>query len=405
MPRRRRRRKLRFRRHLLIWPLGVCVLILYFYTSSGANMSQSPALQESDVFNRAIPREAGAKKLVETQRHPGMQNQNIDGDEHPVTTDLVLEQGPGSEQYSHCFNSSASGKLCYASSASQRTPCFSFRNHNTNSNSSACVPHTIIFGWPKAGTSALFYYLSNHPQIQLANNGRKEMDYFSHWLPVQNVEFLKYLSWFPSKVSGEKIMIEASTEYATSLAAPRLMKQYLPHVRLIALLRDPVQQVYSYHAMRSSVASFQSKADTNTPVHCGEGCSKNWTKDCSFKPACRFLGKAVYYHWLFHWMEYFPKENFLFIRTEDLWRDPLKELRKIERFININEYSWDSTVLDKEVNAGGRGDIYDVQSKGEAMGGLPPMPDRARNSLQRFFAPHNRKLKTITGWAWNYTVF
>ena len=74
-------------------------------------------------------------------------------------------------------------------------------------------------------------------------------DYFSHWLPVQNVEFLKYLSWFPSKVSGEKIMIEASTEYATSLAAPRLMKQYLPHVRLIALLRDPVQQVYSYHAM------------------------------------------------------------------------------------------------------------------------------------------------------------
>ena len=117
---------------------------LTFTLAGGANMSQSPALQESDVFNRAIPREgnssccrsritliAGAKKLVETQRHPGMQNQNIDGDEHPVTTDLVLEQGPGSEQYSHCFNSSASGKLCYASSASQRTPCFYFRNHNT----------------------------------------------------------------------------------------------------------------------------------------------------------------------------------------------------------------------------------------------------------------------------------
>lgn len=119
-------------------------------------------------------------------------------------------------------------------------------------------PNFFIVGAPKSGTTALYTYLAAHPDVLMSS--RKEPSYFAidldegtagadRWF-VRDLD--GYLELF-SGWRGEPRVGEASTMYLQSTEAARLIQQFEPRARVIAVLRNPVDTMYALHAQKFKV--------------------------------------------------------------------------------------------------------------------------------------------------------
>lgn len=102
------------------------------------------------------------------------------------------------------------------------------------------LPTFLIGGAAKAGTTSLYYYLSEHPDIFMCPV--KEPDYF-------NKHYRRGLDWYASLFDGwegEVAIGEASPGTMSSRAALDRVHETLPDVRLVFLLRDPVDRLFSH---------------------------------------------------------------------------------------------------------------------------------------------------------------
>ena len=122
----------------------------------------------------------------------------------------------------------------------RRNPCWDAGGGNIS-----CLPAVFLIGEMKCGTTTLYSLLGHHPSVVLPSI--KEPRYLT--LP-------KYRhhtgSWYASNFRAviphrDSITIDASpTVFNSPLLAPRWIQKWLPHSRLVVLLRDPVQRTYSH---------------------------------------------------------------------------------------------------------------------------------------------------------------
>jgi hypothetical protein len=108
------------------------------------------------------------------------------------------------------------------------------------------LPTFIIAGATKSGTTSLWEYLNSHPEVCMA--GIKEPCFFTQ----ERIEstFSNGMDWYKNLFSGcsdAKAVGEASTVYMIREDSATLIHQFLPDVRLIFLLRDPVERLYSQY--------------------------------------------------------------------------------------------------------------------------------------------------------------
>lgn len=130
-------------------------------------------------------------------------------------------------------------------------------------------PRLLIIGAQKAGTTALFYYLADHPDIIPARE--KEIGFFSpegfaalpqhpHHLILcpstgciysDRTAYAKAAAWYhdffplPHDLGRHRLTFEATPEYLYYPDAPRRIFRYEPAMKLIVLLRDPVERAFS----------------------------------------------------------------------------------------------------------------------------------------------------------------
>ena len=111
-------------------------------------------------------------------------------------------------------------------------------------------PNFFIVGAPKAGTTSLYYYLLEVPQIYLSPV--KEPRFFNskhvHINSQKISEQKKYLELFKD-VKKEIAIGEASTSYLEDPETPFLIQKAIPNARIIIILRDPVERAYSHYQM------------------------------------------------------------------------------------------------------------------------------------------------------------
>lgn len=108
-------------------------------------------------------------------------------------------------------------------------------------------PNFFIVGAPKCGTTALVQYLSTHPDIYMSDP--KEPHFFSE--EFQLPEFTtweQYLTLFENAEPRHRIVGEASTHYLCAAEAIPKIYNYNPDAKIVAMLRNPVDLVYSYHS-------------------------------------------------------------------------------------------------------------------------------------------------------------
>jgi hypothetical protein len=113
-------------------------------------------------------------------------------------------------------------------------------------------PNFFIVGAQKAGTTSLYFYLKNVPQVYMSP--LKEPFYFApHAVHNSASDIIRdkkeYLRLF-EKASGHIAIGEASPIYLWDPDAPKLIHQTVPHARIIIILRDPIERAYSIYLQR-----------------------------------------------------------------------------------------------------------------------------------------------------------
>jgi hypothetical protein len=106
------------------------------------------------------------------------------------------------------------------------------------------LPNFIIIGAEKTGSTSLYHYLSQHPDVFMCSP--KEPNFFSENGPIHTLD--EYESLFVNATT-ESAIGEASVGYLQSPGAGVRIKELLPSVRLIAILRDPAERAYSHYNM------------------------------------------------------------------------------------------------------------------------------------------------------------
>jgi len=200
-------------------------------------------------------------------------------------------------------------------------------------------PNFIIIGAMKAATTSLYTYIKQHPDIFMTKV--KEPMFFNNFQKENNYNILgskskkpttleEYLAMFKD-AKNEKAIGEASPAYIYNEKAPHLIKEHLPDVKIIAILRQPTDRAYSNflhtkRADRENVNSFEQAIKIEK-----ERISDNWS------PLYHYIQKGFYSVQLKRYYNLFPKENIKVYLFEDVVKTPKETLKDIFKFLNVDE--------------------------------------------------------------------
>ncbi|WP_345969905.1 sulfotransferase domain-containing protein [Sulfurimonas sp. HSL1-6] len=117
------------------------------------------------------------------------------------------------------------------------------------------LPNFFIVGAPKAGTTSLYHYLSEHPEVFMSEP--KEVNFFSkEEIEAQGLYYddfkagnlAKYEALFEDAGTAKAIG-EGSVSYLFYPKTPQKLHDAIPDAKIIILLRDPVERGYSHYLM------------------------------------------------------------------------------------------------------------------------------------------------------------
>jgi hypothetical protein len=247
----------------------------------------------------------------------------------------------------------------HAKSSSTLNPAPSAEAPATSRAASPALPNFFIVGAPKAGTTSLYHYLAQHPDVYMSPI--KEPNYFSEEIRLANIDanwqewaqredeslrqylrgpmqekrfggivsnWLDYLKLFQN-VNGEKALGEASVCYLWSKTAAQNIASTLPNAKIIMVLRDPVERAFSQY--KQSVASglvknsFRQLVETNL----------NHKSD-KFDLLNPFLEFGLYHEQVKRYMELFPVENLRIYLYEEVRHALPETLKDIFRFLGVD---------------------------------------------------------------------
>ncbi len=201
-------------------------------------------------------------------------------------------------------------------------------------------PNFFIVGAPKCGTTAMNEYLKQHPDIFIPDV--KEVHYFGSDLNFRitgwqrpNREY--YLGLF-EKAQHEKAIGEASVWYLYSERAAKEIEIFNPAARIIIMLRNPVDMIYSLHSQyvyegNEDISEFGAALDAEEKRKHGE-----------LTPSHTYLIKSLFYkdvakysRQVQRYFEIFGREKVLVIIYDDFREDTAGEYKKTLLFLNVDD--------------------------------------------------------------------
>lgn len=190
------------------------------------------------------------------------------------------------------------------------------------------LPNFLVIGAHRSGTTSLYSYFRQHPQIYMPA-WIKEARFFCYdpddpvhraksraIFPVRTLE--EYTALF-DEVRGQVAIGEASPEYLRNSIAGARIHQLIPHARLIASLRNPVDRAYSEYMMK---------------VRSGNELR-------SFEQVCReereWLERNLYFNNLQRYTALFSRDQLKVILFEEMRDTPLAVVQDCFRFLGVDD--------------------------------------------------------------------
>lgn len=180
------------------------------------------------------------------------------------------------------------------------------------------LPTFLLIGSMKSGTTTLWWYLREHPDVFVTTP--KEPNFFNdHWH--------RGVGWYErlfAGAGGAPARGEASVRYTSfpqDPECPGRIAAVVPDVRLLFVVREPVARMRSHYL--HEVAALRERR----PI------------ERALRENSIYLDRSRYATQLERYLDQFPREQLLILRAEDLFRDPLRVLPRIYRFVGADP-SW-----------------------------------------------------------------
>lgn len=243
------------------------------------------------------------------------------------------------------------------------------------------LPSLIVIGGQKCGTTSLYRYLLQNRDI--VPPVKKEPGFFDR-------RWSRGVSWyrenFPLRLPNPNaITLEASTGYISYPHAPPRVAEALPDVKLVALLRNPIDRAWShYHhtvrlgheplpfgrALRAEgerLGAYFAQVE-DEPVY---DSTRNWYA---------YLARGRYADQLETWREHVAADRLLVLSTDELAQRPQATMDRVFAFAEV------PAADDLRFETHNRGTNY-----------KQPMDPATRSWLQEYFRPHNKRLYALLG--------
>jgi len=252
---------------------------------------------------------------------------------------------------------------------------------------------------PRAGTTSLYAYLIVHPNVLSAI--KKETAFFNYAYHV-NLDW--YRLYFPTIMEeariknkrDNQILItgEATPSYLIDPRVPQRIFEKLPKMKLIILLRNPVDRAISHyhHNVLFGIETLSFEEAINQESFRINESFEEIKKDrtiyddstasyffrlLKFQPKNYFkfsyLNSGMYYEHIKNWTNVFPEEQLLILKSEDFFNNPKSCFKQVQEFLDLPYF-----------DIGRYSRHFEIK--------YSPISDNLRNSLVKYFEPHNEKL-------------
>ena len=295
---------------------------------------------------------------------------------------------------------------------------------NPSKKSLMCLPAFFVAGFPKSGTTTLHTVLHGHKEIAVA---KKEPHWWTraplvkgtnpNYLRLTTLYYIqRYYNLANSEVQEDHQLLIYDASQSTLwdsifhvdnqdyCAMPIAVSHILPSAKFVVVMRNPVERIFSHYV--SFCTGKNSQPPPSNVFHESVVANVNFFRKCVSKNhsvyecandkqftkppitvGCGAVGYhliiGMYYLHLKKWMQFYPRESFLFLRTDDMSSQPAIFMNNITDFLNINQFPENtSNMLTHRKN---------VQKLHMEM--LP----ETRAILSEFYRPFNEMLVELTG--------
>ena len=232
----------------------------------------------------------------------------------------------------------------------------------------------LVCGTQKGGTTALDAYLRSHPQLCMAK--KKEVHFFDNEeiFKGSKPNYSDYHAQFSP--NGEQLLGESTPIYMYWWNCPKRIWEYNPEMRIIVLLRNPIDRAFSHWNME--------RARGNEHLSFLEAIYQEWERCREALPLQHriysYIDRGMYAEQIRRLWKFFPADHVLAIKSDDLWLNPAEELDNICKFLGVSQH--DASAF-KSSNVGGYTERMDLGS---------------REYLMEIFEFSIRDLERLLGW-------
>jgi Sulfotransferase domain len=192
----------------------------------------------------------------------------------------------------------------------------------------------LIVGTQKGGTTALAHFLSTHPQICMSPH--KEVHFFDYPQSDLNI----YSSFFPN-YTNQIAIGEATPIYIYFPWIAPLLKAYNPNLKLILILRSPIERAFSQYQMERARSweslnfSWAIRLESMRLIWArwGDPLAKEERSPLRINSYC---DRGFYSKQIENLLKYFPRQNLLILRSEELKSHHEQVLIQVYDFLGVD---------------------------------------------------------------------
>ena len=285
------------------------------------------------------------------------------------------------------------------------------------------LPNFLVIGAAKAGTSSVYSYLKQHPEIYMSEIKEpkffslegEELDFAgpSQYINHTSINNLDSYRELFEDVKDEIAIGEASPLYLYSAKAAQRIKHYIPQAKLIVILRHPAERAFSSfaHLVREGfeTSSFEAGLEAEP-----QRIADKWA------PLWYYQDKGFYARQLKPYFELFDRQQIKVYLYEELQQDAIALIQDMYRFLEVSpDFVPDltrknvsgvpksrffhslltqdnslKTLIKTALPKGIRKKLYqDLKSKN--LGSKPVMSEATRNRLNQLYQQDILELQTL----------
>ncbi|XP_064651116.1 carbohydrate sulfotransferase 15-like [Lineus longissimus] len=277
-----------------------------------------------------------------------------------------------------------------------------------------CLPYFYVIGFPNSGTTDLFSRITMHPHVLPTFARRTNIWTIGRTLdmPLSRFSHLCGLPLFTRGQSNKQDYIlgddslmvadHAMTAKRRPYGPAHFIKRYTPNAKFIVLLRDPAARAFSQYTKidwdkNREKSPYYFNILLEKVIGLARTCMKTASaRACAFNKRLRvadnqmsIIWNGMYAVYLAEWLQVFPRENFLFVKSENFSMNTGKVIQDAYTFLGLDRLSDDVIATISSAPKQHHHAYFNDN--------IGPLSAKSRKLLDEFYAPFTKALEDIIG--------